>query len=56
MIRRLKRARCRLSTHAWTRWSDWALYGFDEAVHQRSCTRCMAVEVQRDGELGEIHV
>lgn len=55
MIRRLKRARCEWFGHRWSRWSDWASYGFTEVVHQRSCTRCPAVEVQCDGKPGVIH-
>jgi hypothetical protein len=57
MIRRvLARVRCDWFGHCWTAWSDWESDGFVGLQHERSCTRCPAVEVQRDGEQGVVHV
>lgn len=55
MNRRLRRAYCDWFGHRWSRWRPWQLEesGF---VHERYCRRCPAIEVQRDGEQGVIHV
>jgi hypothetical protein len=51
----LRRARCDWFGHSWSPWSDWENENFGFR-HERSCTRCPAFEVQRDGEQGVVHV
>jgi hypothetical protein len=55
VITKLRRARCALFGHVWPRWGDWVSVGRNELQHERSCTRCPAFEVQRDGEQGVVH-
>jgi hypothetical protein len=51
----LKRAYCRWFGHDWSRWSPWVSDGFVGLRHERTCRRCPAVEIQRDGEPGVVH-
>lgn len=54
MIAKFRRAYCTWFGHVWSRWSPWELEGFG-LRHDRTCRRCRALEVQRDGEEGIIH-
>ena len=54
MVIRVRRAWCWLFGHDWMSWSGWTVEGVGFR-HDRTCTRCLAMEAQRDGEQPVLH-